>query len=337
MPRVDVIVLNYNGRIFLGPCLGALRAQAYRDFRVTLVDNGSSDGSVEFVRETFPEAAILALPENTGFCAGNNRGIEATGGEYVALLNNDTEPAPGWLGALVAALDADPHAGLCASKLIRVSDRRIDTAGDVFYTCGIGGKRGSGEPEERYGEPGEVFGACAGAALYRRAMLSDIGLLDEDLFAYDEDIDLSFRARLFGYRCLYAPAAAVLHHVGGSFDAASRAAVRRARRNALEVLVKNMPGPLLLRHLPKTAAYYAAGDLLYAFRGYGGAVMAARWENLARLGRTLAKRKRIQSRRRAPLRSLEDAFTRAGWRALWRGAGAGAKGARPSASRGSPS
>lgn len=298
MSRVDVLVLNYDGRRFLGPCLAALRAQTYRDFTTVLVDNASTDDSAAFVRECFPEVRIVRLPENLGFCGGNNRGIERTGGELVALLNNDTEVAPGWLGALVAELDRRPDVGFCASRMVRLSDRAtIDTAGDLFHTVGVAGKRGAGEPAGRYAESADVFGACAGAALYRRAMLEKVGLLDEDLWAMNEDVDLSFRAQLHGYRCRYVADAVVYHHVGGSFAGISATAMRLVRRNMLEVLLKNMPAGLLLRHAPAIAAYYLAGDLRAALAGHAGSVLRARWENVRRLPRTLRKRRAIQRAR----------------------------------------
>jgi GT2 family glycosyltransferase len=231
----------------LGPCLNALRAQSFREFQAVLVDNGSTDGSIEYVEEQFPEVHVIALPENLGFCGGNNLGIKATSGEYVALLNNDTEVTPEWLRALVTAIESHPQVGFCASKMVRLSDRvTLDTAGDIFYTHGVGGKRGAGEPVTQYMKSERVFGACAGAALYRRLMLDKIGLLDEDFFAVDEDIDLSFRANLRGYQCQYVPDAIVYHHVSGSFGTLTGNSIRRVRRNMLEALIKNMPTPLLL-------------------------------------------------------------------------------------------
>src|SRR5688500_3737443 len=165
MRRVDLIVLNFNGKHLLKACLNAVRAQTFRDFSPMLVDNGSSDGSVEFVRTEFPEVRILALPENYGFCIANNRGIEATTADYVALLHNDTEVDPRWLESLVTAMDAHPEVGMCASRMVRISDRStIDTAGDLFLTFGVAAKRGEGQPMDRYATDAPVFGACAGAA-----------------------------------------------------------------------------------------------------------------------------------------------------------------------------
>jgi GT2 family glycosyltransferase len=311
--RVDVIILNYNGRSFLGPCLDALRLQAFRDFQILVVDNGSTDGSVAYLRDRYPEVSRLPLPSNLGFCGGNNRGVEATGGEYVALLNNDTEVAPTWLQSLVDALDRFPEVGFCASRMVRLSDPLIiDTAGDLFYTHGVGAKRGTGEPAERYAEPRKVFGACAGAAIYRRRMLERTGLLDEELFAMDEDLDLSFRAQLLGYQCLYVPDAVVYHHVGASFAKVSGMAVGLARRNMVEVLLKNMPASLLLRNFLPILGYYLAGDLRWVARGYAGEVLRARWENVRRLPRTLAKRRTIQRSRTIGARELNRILTPGG-------------------------
>lgn len=300
MPKVDIIVLNFNGRRFLEECLLSLKQQTYQDFEVLLVDNASSDDSVEFVQNTFPDVKLLQLPENFGFCGGNNQGIRSTSAEYVALLNNDTEADPKWLESLVSVLDHEPLVGFCASKMIRIQDKTtIDTAGDIFYTHGVGGKRGSGLSISHYTVPEYIFGACAGAAIYRRSMLDEVGLFDEDFFAYDEDIDLSFRCQLQGYRCKYVPHAIVYHHVGGSFGQLSAENVRRIRRNMLEVVLKNMPTSLLVRYLPKILMYFLLGDLRYAIQGYGRAVIHARYENLRRLPMTLDKRRNIQSKRRA--------------------------------------
>lgn len=310
MPRVDVIVLNFNGRRFLEECLFSLQQQTYQDFEVLLVDNASSDDSVEFVRSTFPNVKLLQLSENLGFCGGNNRGISSTSADYVALLNNDTQADPNWLESLVSVLDHEPQVGFCASKMIRIQDRlTIDTAGDVFYTHGVGGKRGSGLPISYYTVPEYIFGACAGAAIYRRAMLDVVGLLDEDFFAYDEDIDLSFRCQLQGYRCKYVPTAIVYHHVGGSFGRLSEDNVKRIRRNMLEVVLKNLPTRLLVRYLPRIMTYFLLGDLRYAFGGYGRAVIHARYENFCRLSLTLCKRRGIQSERRATDTEIKSILT----------------------------
>ena len=205
-PRVTVVVPNWNGEIFLETCLSSLRRQSYEDFEVVLADNGSTDGSVPFVEENFPEVRVVRLPENRGFSAAVNAGIKAASpsAEHVVLLNNDTELDPGWLGALVGAADRHPEAGLFASKLVDFEDRRVlDGAGDALRKSGLPYRVGHGEVDRgQFERETFVFSACAAAALYRRSLFEDIGLFDEDFFSNCEDGDLSFRAQLAGYRCL---------------------------------------------------------------------------------------------------------------------------------------
>jgi GT2 family glycosyltransferase len=298
--RVSAIVLNWNGKHFLRECLDSLRSQAFQDFETILVDNGSADGSVEYVRRQFPEVHVIALSYNAGFAGGNNVGVRASTGQYVALLNNDTKAHPQWLESLRRTLDAHAEVGFCASKILLYNQPDIiDSAGDLFYTCGVGEKRGRSErDDDRFAEPAPVFGACAAAALYRRSMLEDIGLFDEDFFAYAEDVDLSFRAQLAGYKCLYVPKAVVYHHLQGTSRAVPDKSLYLSRRNAFYALVKNMPAALLWRRLPYALAYYFAVDLAYVVHGKFKPIMKARLDNVRYLKRTLAKRRQIQAGRR---------------------------------------
>jgi GT2 family glycosyltransferase len=197
----------------LQTCLEALESQTLRDREVIVVDNGSDDGSVSWLREMYPSVRVIENAQNRGFAAPVNQGIEASDSLYVAVLNNDTEPCPGWLAALVAAIESDDQVGMCASKMM-FADRPtvINSTGISVDRVAIAWDRRGGEAEDgREVEPVEVFGACAGAALYRREMLQEIGLFDEDFFAYLEDVDLAWRARRLGWRCLYVPTARVLH------------------------------------------------------------------------------------------------------------------------------
>ena len=196
MPTTTVIIPNWNGQHLLAPCLLALAAQTNQDREVVLVDNGSQDGSVEWVRSRFPTVRLLAQERNLGFAAAINQGILASNSRYVVTLNNDTEPEPNWLAALVSAAENDPTVGMCASKML-FADRPgiINSTGICLDRAGIAWDRRGGEPDDgREIEPVEVFGPCGGAALYRRAMLDQIGLFDEDFFAYLEDVDLAWRA-----------------------------------------------------------------------------------------------------------------------------------------------
>jgi GT2 family glycosyltransferase len=251
-PRVSVVIPNYNGVGWLPGCLDALAAQTFRDSEVLLVDNGSTDGSVPLLRERYAHIRVIALGRNTGFAAAVNTGIRAARGEYVALLNTDTVARPGWLAALVHALDQSPaDTGAVASRMLSLDDpSRIDDAGDALSWTGAAEKLGHGEPASQFTHRGEVFSVCAGAALYRRAFLEAVRGFDERFFAYLEDIDLSLRGRLLGYRYVFEPAAEVLHKGQGS--ALPRADyIRLVTRNRLMLFAKNVPLSLLVRHLPQ--------------------------------------------------------------------------------------
>ena len=311
-PSISVIIINWNGRHLLGKCLGLLRKQALRNAKILLVDNGSTDGSAAFVGEHFPQVEVIALPENRGFAAGNNVGIRASSSEYIALLNNDAQPEPHWLEALVQALEAHPEVGFCASKMLRADDPQvIDTAGDLFYDYGVGGKRGMDQLDgPEFSRSEYVFGACAGAAIYRRAMLEDIGLFDEDFFLYGEDIDLSFRAQLRGYKCLFVPEARVYHQVAATAGWGSYLSTYYSRRNMLYVLVKNLPTSLLVRYLAPILFYFLASDLVLSLAGYARAVARARRDSFKMIAKMMAKRREIQSARRVSDGYIKSILTR---------------------------
>lgn len=255
MPGVAVIIPNYNGAALLPDCLEALRRQTFRDFITVVVDNGSTDGSVDLVRTRFPEVAVIALPRNLGFAGAVNRGILETDSEYVALLNNDAEPEPAWLGALVEALNARPEAAMAASKIL-LYDRRdvLHSAGDYLEASGRPGNRGVWQRDwGQFDGVDEVFSACGAAALYRRSLFAEVGLFDEAYRAYLEDVDLACRARLRGYRCIYVPSARVYHRLsatgGGSL------AAYLFGRNLPRLIVKNFPGPVLARNWGNVTTY----------------------------------------------------------------------------------
>jgi hypothetical protein len=248
-PRVTVVIPNWNGLRHLPECLNALAAQSFTNFGALLVDNASSDGSVAWVREHHPEVRVLQRPDNGGFAKAVNAGILAARGEYVALLNNDTAVATGWLRALVAALDDHRDYGFAASKMILFCEPdRLNAAGDVYVLGRMAGKnRGFGEPVSRYGSMERVLGACAGAALYRRAIFDEVGLFDEDFFLIGEDTDFNLRCLIAGQRCLYVPAAQVRHKYRASIKTEPVWAMTRlAARNEAIVAVKDLPAEVLL-------------------------------------------------------------------------------------------
>jgi GT2 family glycosyltransferase len=251
---IDIIVPNYNGAKHLPTCLDALRRQTRRDFCVIVVDDGSTDESCALLARFYPEVQVIALPENRGLAAAVNAAFDATGGEYVVLLNNDTEVQPRWLEQLIGALDRYPEYAFAASKLL-LFDRRdhLHSAGDYYRADGVPGNRGVWQRDDaRYNIMEEVFGPCAGAAAYRRSALEALAeggrVLDEDLVMYCEDVDLNLRARLRGFRTIYVPRAAVYHRLSATGGGAL--ASYYCGRNFILVWVKNMPGALIWRFWP---------------------------------------------------------------------------------------
>lgn len=315
--RVDVIIPTYNGRQHLAVCLPALCRQSYRDFRVIVADDASSDGTAEYVGEIMPEAVVVRLDRNCGLIAAVNRALETSRALLVALLNNDTEAEPDWLAALVDALDRHPDAGAAASKL-RLFDRRdaIHSAGDTYTRDGMPGNRGVWELDRgQYDREEEVFGACGGAALYRRAALDDAAavdgaILDPDLFMYCEDVDLNWRLRLLGYTIVYVPAAVVYHRL--SATGGGPLASYYVARNTLAVLAKDVPGPLLRRNAAKITARQLR-LLLSTLPHLREQAARARLRGLLAaplmLPAMLPKRRRIQSARRVPLGAIERILT----------------------------
>ena len=300
---VDLVIPNLDGEALLGACLEGIAAQTLRPARVLVVDSGSSDGSRALAEAHGAEWHALA--SNNGFAGAVNHGIAISDSPYVALLNNDAVPEPAWLAELVGALERDPGLSFAASRMLLTGDRGVNAAGDAFDVRGRGGyNRGIREPDgPRFDEPRIVFGACAGAALYRRSLFHDIGLFDEQLFLSWEDVDLDLRAALAGHRCLYVPGA-VVHHAQGASSGDWRAALER--RNKAILALKGLPLPLLalyLTLLPAREAYEtrAARE---GVRGY--------LRRLAPYVREAprALRRRGEVRRRTGLRELWPLLTR---------------------------
>jgi GT2 family glycosyltransferase len=312
---ISVVVLNWNGRQHLEACLSSLFEQTFHEFEVILVDNGSTDGSIEFVRTLFPEVRIIALEKNLGFCGGNNIGIRAAQGDLVALLNNDTEADRKWLEALNDAAIRRPDVGCFASKMLSFYQRNlIDDAGDEFHAAGFSSKRGWLEEDgPQYNEECEVFGTCAGAASYRRTMLDEIGLFDEHFFATGEDVELSFRAHLKGYKCLYVPNA-IIYHKAGAAVGQTTAWFYRMRRNQLWTTVKNMPWQLFVKYMPQIVAYNALSLIYHSLQGRGKLIWRAYFDAFRDLPRVMSQRRYIQSSRVAPVRDIEAVLTKGGLR-----------------------
>lgn len=307
-PRASVIIPNWNGAHLLRDCLDSLRAQEYRDFEVIVVDNASTDESLRLLEREYPEVRVLALDRNYRFAGAVNRGIAMARGEFVVLLNNDTEAEPGWLRALIAALDAHPDAGMAASKILLFHDRKIlHSAGDFYGPDGVPGNRGVWQEDNgQYEEMSEVFGGCGAAVAYRRTLLDDVGLLDEDLEMYCEDVDLNLRARLAGYRCIFVPQARVYHRL--SATGGGPTASYFCGRNFIALIAKDIPGELLRRHWLRMLRAQL-GFTLESLRHWREPAARARLRGqlaaLRILPRMLQKRRAIQATRRVPIETFE--------------------------------
>ena len=295
MNIIAVIIVNWNGKKFIEECLNGLNEQTFKDFSIIIVDNDSDDGSLEFVQKNYPEVKTIPLAENLGFAVANNIAINSIDTEYVALLNNDAVPDPGWLENLLKALESHPKAGMAASKMLLYDHPDIiDRAGDIYTTAATALLNGRGEPSKNFNKPEWVFGACAGAALYRRRMFDEIGLFDEDFFLLYEDVDLSFRAQLRGYKCLYVPNAVVYHKASSSIGDDSAISVYYSHRNLEWVYIHNMPGSLIKKTLLNHLIYNFAAFFFFVAKGRAADFIRAKWHALKGLKRALEKRQQVQ-------------------------------------------
>lgn len=300
-PKISVVIPSLNGAterggiVYLDLVHETLAEQSFRDFDVTVVDDGSTDGSVDYLREHWPETRIVALPENAGYPHAANRGIEASDGTYIALLNSDLELSPDWLQLLSDALDRDPSLGFATGKVLRFHDRKLlEQAGQDLYRCGRFHPRGIDEEDRgQYDAPREILVATAAAVLYRRTAVEAAGGFDDDYFIYCEDADLCLRMVLSGYRGLYLPEPRAFHMQGGTVGLSSFSAYL-VIRNSLITQLKDVPARILWRSLPQSVAYQA--HQFHAARI--GGWKAAFWRSLAaflrEVPRTLAKRRRLR-------------------------------------------
>lgn len=314
MPRFSILILNWNGRELLAACLASLARQSLRDFEVVVVDNGSGDGSAAFVREAFPEVDLVALAENAGFCGGNNLAFARARGELVCLLNNDAELHEDFLAEMARAADREPDFGMFAAN-VRMFDRRsvFDSTGLLVFPDGICRSRGWLEDDRgQYDAADEVLCPNGCAAVYRRAMIDDVGFFDESYFAYLEDLDLGLRGQLRGWRCRYVPGAVAYHKksITSGYHSAFKAFL--VERNRIWNAVRLLPlrllvlSPLftLLRYAVQGYAAASGQGMSSSFRrDYSRADLArilacAYREAFARLPEVWRQRRRIQARRR---------------------------------------
>lgn len=302
---VNVIVVNFNGRHHLEQCLPALEKQTRLADEVIVVDNGSSDGSCEYLRKRHPGMKLIELPENQGFTGGNIAGYMASTGDYIVLLNNDTRPEPDWLEKLTLCADSLSHVGIVASHITDWQGHYTDTAGDGCTVTGRGYKLMHGRSTQNTLDSGYVFSACACAALYRREMLDEIGFFEPSFFMNAEDTDLAFRAQLAGWKAYLCADAVVRHRIGASQQIYSRNHVYYSTRNHVWLYFRCMPWRLVLRYsldgMLQTLLYLAFYAKQRRLGAYFGGLAAA----IYGLPRTLHSRRSIQGSRRVSLRDLE--------------------------------
>ena len=308
---VTFAVLNYNGRALLPVVLPSILQQSVQGFVVRVLDDASSDDSLAYLAEQWPQVEVLASASNLGVTAAMARAVATTQTPFLALLNNDLELDPRWLEEMLSALERHPEAAAADGKMLDYHRRdMLDGAGDQMARNGYPRRRGQGEPDTgRYDTPGEVFSATGGAALYRRSAFDLVGPFDADLGAYYEDVDWGFRARLLGQPTRYVPTA-VSYHMGSATT--GRYPGRYAAlivRNQMIVVAKDFPVGLLLRHLPRILFFQVKWLLFNALHGGGRAHIKGLLGAARALPRTLRKRRVIQRSRTASLDSLERALS----------------------------
>jgi GT2 family glycosyltransferase len=308
----SVVIPNWNGVQFLPTCLDALGQQTYPAIEIIVVDNASQDGSQDLIRSRYPTVRLVELPVNRGFTGACNAGIKTAQGDFIALLNNDTEVDCGWAAAVVNAFQRHPEAGIVASKMLLFNQRDIiHTAGDFFTLDGRAGNRGVWQKDEgQFNQEEWVFSACGGSSVYRRTLLNQIGLLDDDFFFSLEDMDLAWRAQLTGWRCLYTPAAIVYHHLSATGGGVT--ASYYDGRNLIFTLVKNYPSVLWRKYWRwiLAAQFQLAWEAVKAWRG---AAARARLRGMAaglwQVPHYWQKRRSIQAARHVSIEYLESVLS----------------------------
>jgi GT2 family glycosyltransferase len=307
MPSTSFIIVNWNGESLLKDCIDAILRQSHQSFEIIVVDNGSTDGSVALVKESYPQVALVPLSCNYGFTGGNTEGLRHATGKYVALVNTDAILPQNWLHLMLEALESDEQIGFCSSRIIIARTNLIDSAGDSFTSAFTGTKIGELHDMNKFNERCYVPGACAAAVIYKRDMLDDIGFLDDDFFLNHEDTDLNLRAWLAGWKCLYIPEATVEHRVSTTIGKLSETSVYYFARNSLWVWIKNTPTYFLFRYLHHRIAYELASFVFFC-------LIARRWRPFLRgkchslkgLPRMLRKRKIIQRKIRLTQKEIRQ-------------------------------
>lgn len=307
-PLVSVVILSWNSAEHLPHCLDSLSLQTLQDFEIIVVDNGSSDQGTNELEQRYPrlDLRVERLPSNLGFAVANNVGARLARGRWLALLNADAFPRPDWLEKLLDAANRYPEFSFFCSRQLQFARRDLlDGAGDEYHISGLAWRRFYSYPTREYGlKEEEVFSACAAAAIYKRDDFLEVGGFDESYFAYFEDVDLSFRLRLAGGRCLYVPQAEVCHVGSASSGKTSAFVMYHGHRNLVWTFFKNMPGALFWRYLPLHLGMNIFFAVSFLLRGKGAAVLRAKIDAFYKLPAIIRKRRQIQVTRKTSAHEL---------------------------------
>lgn len=290
MQEVTIVIPNYNGKRLLSNCLKTLERQTEKNFKVLVIDNGSTDASVELTSEIL-DLEMVALQENRGFCGAVNLGIQMTKTPFVILLNNDTEVEPDFVKALLDGIKKSGNIFSCGAQMIDFKNHNIlDNAGDLYTAMGWAYARGKGKECAKFEKPVKVFSSCGGAVIYRMSMLKETGMLDEAHFAYLEDVDLGYRARIYGYENWYEPEAKV-YHVGSATTGTryNEKKVFLAARNTIYVIYKNMPLLQLFLNLPFILAGMIVKTIFFAKKGFATEYLRGIMQGIAGAGKNCKK------------------------------------------------
>lgn len=270
MCKVSIVIPNFNGIVYLEECLDSLRRQTEKDFEILLVDNGSADGSISFVKEKYPEVKCILLKKNYGFCKAVNTGIKRAKAPYVILLNNDTKAEADFVETMIADMEMHPGCFSSQAKLLQMHNPTLmDDGGNYYCALGWAFAWGKDMPAVQYDEPRRIFAACAAAAIYRKSVFTEIGYFDEMHYAYLEDIDIGYRARIAGYENRYAPGA-VVHHVGSGTTGSryNEFKIGYSARNNIYLVYKNMPFLQILLNIPFLIAGILVKTVFFGSKGY---------------------------------------------------------------------
>jgi GT2 family glycosyltransferase len=293
---------------FVGMCLDSLAKLDFEDYEVIVVDNGSVDGSREMIEEQYPEVRLLKMPDNMGFAIACNEGIKASNAEYIVLLNNDIEVTPDWLRELYEGMERHPECGMGTTKMMFLDQRDVFyNTGDLFHSWSAGGGRGQGEKDiGQYEKEDYVFGACAGAGIYRREFFNQVGLFDEDFFIFAEDVDLNMRGQLQGLKSVYLPKAKVFHIGTATVGLYSDRYVYLCKRNDIWVFIKNYSLSMYFKYLYSIWKHQFTDIKYFTYRGQGQVLWKSKWDALKMLPQMLFRRLQIQQARTIPDSEIEE-------------------------------